>query len=131
MADREGRFGDGRAPFGGGTFDDPEKRRRRLAAMQLAAAAAGAEGGEGAELDWDSLTIRGTCTALEKSYFRLTSAPDPSLVRPEPVLRQARPDPPRSSQIRSVPASGRALLRRPPPTPAPCPTAAGRRWSGC
>ena len=26
---------------------------------------------------------------VEKSYFRLTSAPDPSEVRPEPVLKEA------------------------------------------
>eukprot|EP01112_Ceratiomyxa_fruticulosa_P010050 TRINITY_DN2639_c0_g1_i5.p1 TRINITY_DN2639_c0_g1~~TRINITY_DN2639_c0_g1_i5.p1 ORF type:complete len:606 (-),score=129.55 TRINITY_DN2639_c0_g1_i5:56-1873(-) len=41
------------------------------------------------ELDWDSLTIVGLSTALEKKYLRLTSAPDPSTVRPEPVLRDA------------------------------------------
>lgn len=35
------------------------------------------------------LTIRGTCQVVEKSYFRLTSAPDPADVRPEPVLKQA------------------------------------------
>lgn len=35
------------------------------------------------------LTIKGTCTTVEKTYFRLTSAPDPSKVRPEPVLKQA------------------------------------------
>lgn len=31
--------------------------------------------------------VTGTSTALEKSYFRLTSAPDPSNVRPPVVLR--------------------------------------------
>lgn len=33
--------------------------------------------------------LQGTSTKLEKSYFRLTSAPDPATVRPEPVLRKA------------------------------------------
>lgn len=33
--------------------------------------------------------MQGTCTDLEKSYFRLTSAPDPATVRPEPVLHRA------------------------------------------
>ena len=32
---------------------------------------------------------QGTCQTLEKSYFRLSSAPDPSVVRPEPVLQRA------------------------------------------
>lgn len=35
------------------------------------------------------LTIRGTCQVVEKVYYRLTSAPDPADVRPEPVLKQA------------------------------------------
>ena len=30
--------------------------------------------------------VVGTCKTMEKRYFRLTSAPDPTLVRPEPVL---------------------------------------------
>jgi len=35
------------------------------------------------------ITIKGTSTNLEKAYFRLTSAPDPSDVRPEPILKKA------------------------------------------
>ena len=33
--------------------------------------------------------MQGTCTTVEKHYYRLTSAPDPADVRPEPVLKQA------------------------------------------
>jgi len=37
----------------------------------------------------DDFVVRGTASALEKSYFRLTGAPDPASVRPEPVLAAA------------------------------------------
>lgn len=32
--------------------------------------------------------IQGTCQKLEKPYFRLTQAPNPEEVRPEPVLKK-------------------------------------------
>ncbi|XP_078429823.1 SAC3/GANP/Nin1/mts3/eIF-3 p25 family isoform X2 [Wolffia australiana] len=41
------------------------------------------------DMDWDSFTVRGTCQEIEKRYLRLTSAPDPSTVRPEGVLEKA------------------------------------------
>lgn len=41
------------------------------------------------DMDWDSLTVRGTCQEIEKRYLRLTSAPDPATVRPEEVLEKA------------------------------------------
>lgn len=32
------------------------------------------------DMDWDSLTVKGTCQDIEKRYLRLTSAPDPASV---------------------------------------------------
>eukprot|EP00457_Paulinella_chromatophora_P002671 gb/GEZN01002676.1/.p1 GENE.gb/GEZN01002676.1/~~gb/GEZN01002676.1/.p1 ORF type:complete len:788 (+),score=173.96 gb/GEZN01002676.1/:150-2366(+) len=43
---------------------------------------------EADEVDWECLKIVGTSQALEKKYLRLTSAPDPSSVRPVPVLEK-------------------------------------------
>ncbi|KAG8044761.1 hypothetical protein GUJ93_ZPchr0079g2778 [Zizania palustris] len=41
------------------------------------------------DMDWDALTVKGTCQEIEKQYLRLTSAPDPATVRPEHVLEKA------------------------------------------
>ncbi|XP_058098979.1 SAC3 family protein A isoform X4 [Magnolia sinica] len=41
------------------------------------------------DIDWDALTVKGTCQEVEKRYLRLTSAPDPATVRPEDVLEKA------------------------------------------
>ncbi|CAH8267714.1 unnamed protein product [Arabidopsis lyrata] len=41
------------------------------------------------DIDWDALTVKGTCQEIEKRYLRLTSAPDPATVRPEDVLAKA------------------------------------------
>lgn len=38
---------------------------------------------------WGGTAIIGTCAELEKPYLRLTSAPDPSTVRPLPILAQS------------------------------------------
>ena len=102
-AKRAGRFGDGAAegakaaPGRKGNaskglsdltgFNSSGVVRGRLAAQKMAAAAA--EQGHAGEIDWDSFAIKGTSTQLEKSYFRLTSAPDPASVRPQPVLEAA------------------------------------------
>lgn len=38
---------------------------------------------------FESMKIEGTCTDLEKPYYRLTEIPESADVRPEPVLRKA------------------------------------------
>jgi len=48
----------------------------------------GGAGGGMTDEEMNSLRIVGTCQRLEKDYFRLTSAPDPSSVRPERILRK-------------------------------------------
>nr|XP_025043786.1 leukocyte receptor cluster member 8 [Pelodiscus sinensis] len=40
-------------------------------------------------LDWNELKILGTCQEITKHYLRLTCAPDPSTVRPVPVLKKS------------------------------------------
>ncbi|AQK86526.1 Putative SAC3/GANP family protein [Zea mays] len=41
------------------------------------------------DMDWDALTVKGTCQEIEKRYLRLTEAPDPAKIRPEDVLEKA------------------------------------------
>ncbi|KAF0923865.1 hypothetical protein E2562_007720 [Oryza meyeriana var. granulata] len=41
------------------------------------------------DMDWDAMTVKGTCQEIEKRYLRLTSAPDPATVRPEHDLEKA------------------------------------------
>jgi hypothetical protein len=93
LAARAGRFGDGTADSG-------------IRGPQAKAAQRGRKGGRAYYADYDDddddegsgdgydasghEAVTGTCTRLEKSYFRLTSKPDPATVRPPAVLRQVR-----------------------------------------
>eukprot|EP00538_Stauroneis_constricta_P000011 CAMPEP_0119549236 /NCGR_PEP_ID=MMETSP1352-20130426/2987_1 /TAXON_ID=265584 /ORGANISM="Stauroneis constricta, Strain CCMP1120" /LENGTH=773 /DNA_ID=CAMNT_0007594741 /DNA_START=161 /DNA_END=2482 /DNA_ORIENTATION=- len=40
------------------------------------------------EADYEQMTVKGTCTVLEKEYLRLTAPPRAELVRPKPILEQ-------------------------------------------
>ncbi|XP_024969389.1 SAC3 family protein A-like isoform X1 [Cynara cardunculus var. scolymus] len=64
---------------------------RRASASVLANSNSSSDGASRAveDIDWDSLTVKGTCQEIEKRYLRLTSAPDPATVRPEEVLEKA------------------------------------------
>lgn len=57
----------------------PKKRRPSMDVVQPS----------NGEFDMESLKIVGTSQRLEKDYFRLTSAPQPSAVRPPAVLKKA------------------------------------------
>ena len=73
-AERAARFSRAVAPR---SSPPPSKKRRRQAARDAKA--------EGASAD----RIVGTCSVLEKGFFRITSAVDPATVRPIRVLRRA------------------------------------------
>jgi hypothetical protein len=40
------------------------------------------------EIDFEQMTVKGTCQVLEKEYLRLTAPPRAELVRPQPILEQ-------------------------------------------
>lgn len=63
----------------------PKDRTKRKAASVSAADNAG----EAEKINWALFDIKGTCTELEKSYFRLHAPPHPFTVRPPRVLEKA------------------------------------------
>mmetsp|Transcript_3861 Transcript_3861/g.15319 ORF Transcript_3861/g.15319 Transcript_3861/m.15319 type:complete len:763 (+) Transcript_3861:1659-3947(+) len=79
--------------------DDLKKKRRRQSSRHAGGGSSSSTPGSGLhdasssssdKADWTSAEpILGTSEALEKDYFRLTSAPDPATVRPERVLAAA------------------------------------------
>ncbi|XP_073146315.1 SAC3 family protein A [Henckelia pumila] len=62
---------------------------RRTSALVLSRNVEESGGRAVEDIDWDALTVKGTCQEIEKRYLRLTSAPDPATVRPEEVLEKA------------------------------------------
>lgn len=73
--------------FQSGPPGDTDRRAAQEQAKRARQSALLAMAEEG--IDWDEFTIIGTCEKIEKRYLRLTSAPDPSTVRPLPVLKKA------------------------------------------
>ena len=69
----------------------PLRTRIRTDLFTFSAPSSSGFGGdeEDGDIDWSALKIVGTSTSLEKSYFRLTSPPSPSVVRPPPILSAA------------------------------------------
>nr|XP_033816587.1 leukocyte receptor cluster member 8 isoform X2 [Geotrypetes seraphini] len=84
-------------------YEDPErelKKQKRAARFQhghsrklrmepLILQINNLQAGASDSLDWNELKIVGTCQDITKHYLRLTCAPDPSTVRPVPVLKKA------------------------------------------
>jgi len=63
------------------------KRRAKRARLQVTKALG--DYANAVEIDYANLRIVGTSTSLEKPYLRLTQPPDPSTVRPQPVLENS------------------------------------------
>ncbi|KAL0032249.1 hypothetical protein WJX79_000691 [Trebouxia sp. C0005] len=75
--------------FGSGAVD--QSASVRVQAPVYAAALSRERHLEGADCEgkWDQHAVQGTCSNLEKKYFRLTGPPDPSAVRPPHILKAA------------------------------------------
>lgn len=90
-------LGSGNRTVLGANWSSPDKLRKRQARFHvpknirlstLADSSLYREDVTGEE-DWSNLLIVGTCCEVEKPFFRLTAAPDPSTVRPVHILKKA------------------------------------------
>ena len=67
-----------------------KRKAQNVVNSQSPSVAASSGGSSGfSDADLESFVVIGTCQKVEKDYFRLTSAPDPSTVRPLEVLEKA------------------------------------------
>ena len=82
-ASREERFSASSASGAGSSSSSSSSSGSLVASAILAAQESGQE------VDWSQFAVVGTCASLEKRYFRLLAPPDPSTVRPEPILAAA------------------------------------------
>ncbi|KAE8593789.1 hypothetical protein XENTR_v10019316 [Xenopus tropicalis] len=64
-------------------------RPRKLPAKPLVLQINNMDHSASENLDWNEIKIVGTSQDITKNYFRLTCAPDPSTVRPVPVLKKS------------------------------------------
>nr|SVE70345.1 EOG090X0431 [Daphnia similis]SVE70969.1 EOG090X0431 [Daphnia similis] len=90
-------LGSGNRTVLGANWSSPDKLRKRQARFHVPKKIRLSTLGDSSlyredfagEEDWSNLLIVGTCCEVEKPFFRLTAAPDPSTVRPVPILRKA------------------------------------------
>ena len=80
----------------GASWTSPDKLRKRQARFQVPKKRLTVLGDHSlyredvaGDEDWSNLLIVGTCCEVEKPFFRLTAAPDPSTVRPVHILKKA------------------------------------------
>ena len=78
---RAAKYGGGAADGAGASYQPERPKRIALLGDETTT--------EDKEVQWDKYTVQGSSEALEKRYLRLTSAPDPTTVRPPGVLEKA------------------------------------------
>jgi hypothetical protein len=77
-------------PFGAARSARVSAREARFQVAQTSVASSGGVAYDDDDDDWQpNVIVQGRCQELEKSFLRLNGPPDPSKVRPEPVIKRA------------------------------------------